>query len=681
MRLHEFPKTASCRSLLVLLLALAVAGAGAAAAVPRAANPASALPDIAHGPDQIQVGNLTLERCQQVAYCGRLDRPLDPTGAVPGTIAIRFELYRRHLADQPATGTFVAVEGGPGYPSSGTRSAYLRLLWPLMDSKDLLLVDNRGTGGSQAIDCPRLQTEHRSGGPTVADIAACGRQLGATAPLYSSAYAADDLAAVLAALQRDQVDLYGDSYGTYFSQVFAYRHPSLLRSVVLDSAYPVPMVGGESPWYPFFAPTMNAAFNAVCARSPSCAALPGSSMDHIQPALDALRAHPFDAEARNADGEMTSFRADASTLALVMLAGAPPYAVARELDAASRAFVQGDQAPLLRLMAEAISSQDPRYAHDLPQAYSEGLFWAVSCQDYAQVYDMTLPPAARQQQHDRRIADRQRRAPDTYAPFSIDEFRGMSLDYSLLDACVRWPAPSAAHPPGPLLPKHPQMPAVPVLVLNGELDTITTPPEGAAAASLFPNARHIVLANEFHVGALPPMRDDCGANLVRRFFTTLDAGDASCAAAIAPFRATPLFALRSAALPLPVAQPGNQAGEAALKAAASAVLELGDATARLESAGGSLSPALRGGSVAHQFSEGIYQLTFAQARFTDDVAVDGRLTWPWGRGTASAQIGFTTPTGERGELAVSWPEQQAGSLATLRGTLAGRRIEAQMPAP
>jgi len=678
MRLQESPKFA-CRPL--LLLALACATAAAQGAALRLAKPVPAWPDMAVGPSQIQVGSLTLERCHQIAYCGRLDRPFDPTGTVPGTIAIRFELYRRHLADQPATGTFVAVEGGPGYPSSGTRSAYLRLLWPLMDSKDLLLVDNRGTGGSQAVDCPRLQTEHRSGGPNVADIAACGRQLGTTAPLYSSAYAADDLAAVLAALERSSVDLYGDSYGTYFSQVFAYRHPSLLRSVVLDSAYPVPMVGGESPWYPYFAPTMNNAFNQVCARTASCAALPGSGMDHIQPALDLLRAHPFDAQARNADGEMTSFRAEPSTLALVMLAGAPPYAVARELDAASRAFAQGDQAPLLRLMAEAVSSQDPRYAHDLPQAYSEGLFWAVSCQDYAQVYDMTLPPAARQQQRDRRIAERERRQPGTYAPFSIDEFRGMSLDYSLLDACVRWPAPSAAHPPGPLLPKHPQMPGVPVLVLNGELDTITTPPEGAAVASLFPNARHIVLANEFHVGALPPMPDDCGANLVRRFFTTLDAGDADCAARIAPIRTTPLFALRSTDLPLPQPLPGNQAGPAALKAAASAVLELGDAVARLESAGGSLSPALRGGSVANQFSEGVYQLQLVQARFTNDVAVDGQLSWPWGRGTAVAQIRFTTAAGERGELAVSWPEQQAGSLATLSGTLAGRRVEAQMPAP
>ena len=633
------------------------------------------------GPPQLQVGSLLLDRCHAHVYCGTLDRPLDPTGAVPGTVAIHFEFYAHGDTAKPSAGTFVAVEGGPGYPSSGTRGSYVALLRPLMDTKDLLLVDNRGTGGSQAIDCPRLQTEARSNGPSVGDIASCGRQLGATAPLYSTAYAADDLAAVLAALDRTHVDLYGDSYGTYFGQVFAYRHPGALRSVVLDSAYPVPMVGGESPWYPFFAPTMNQEFDKVCARSASCAALPGTSMDHIRPALELLRAHPFDAVAHDADGQAQHFRADASTLALVMLAGAPARAVASELDPAARAFAAGDTAPLLRLMAEALRAQDQRYAHDSALAYSEGLFWAVSCQDYAQVYDMTLAPAERRLQLEAHVAERERRQPQTYAPFTIAEFRGMSLDYSLIDSCVRWPTPSSAHPPGPLLPAHPQMPDVPVLVLNGEIDTITTPPEGAAVASLFPNARQVVVANEFHITALPPMPDNCGAHLVRRFFETLDPGDTSCAAAVAPLRMPPVFARQSSALPVPHALAGNQASDAELRAAASAVLELGDAVARLESAHGPTSPALRGGGATNSLHGDVFDLRFDQARFTDDVAVDGRLAWPYGRGTASAQLVFTTAGGARGELAARWPEQQAGSMATLDGRIGGHEIHAEMPAP
>ena len=48
-----------------------------------------------------------------------------------------------------------------------------------------------------------------------------------------------DIVAVLDALQISEVDYYGDSYGTYVGQVFAARYPNRLRSIILDSAYPV----------------------------------------------------------------------------------------------------------------------------------------------------------------------------------------------------------------------------------------------------------------------------------------------------------------------------------------------------------------------------------------------------------------------------------------------------------
>ena len=64
--------------------------------------------------------------------------------------------------------------------------------------------------------------------------------------LFATAYAADDLAAVLRALQLGKIDLYGDSYGTFFVQDFIARHPSTLHSVILDSAYPRRDL---DPWY------------------------------------------------------------------------------------------------------------------------------------------------------------------------------------------------------------------------------------------------------------------------------------------------------------------------------------------------------------------------------------------------------------------------------------------------
>ena len=106
-------------------------------------------------------------------------------------------------------------------------------------------MDNRGTGGG-AIDCEPLQ---RAPALTREDIGACGRSLGTSAPFYSAALAADDLAAVLDALKVVRIDL-RDPYGTYFAQVFALRHPERLGSLVLDGAY-----APELPDYPWLLQT------------------------------------------------------------------------------------------------------------------------------------------------------------------------------------------------------------------------------------------------------------------------------------------------------------------------------------------------------------------------------------------------------------------------------------------
>ena len=73
---------------------------------------------------------------------------------------------------------------------------------------------------------------------------------------------------MIRALGLARVDLYGDSYGTFFAQVFAGRHPHLLRSIVLDSAYPT---YGESAWYPTQGPAMRSSF---ATRLPAITGLP-----------------------------------------------------------------------------------------------------------------------------------------------------------------------------------------------------------------------------------------------------------------------------------------------------------------------------------------------------------------------------------------------------------------------
>jgi len=622
----------------------------------------------------LRVGGLTLERCQTPApWCGRLERALDPSGAVPGHVRVYFEYYP-HSAPGAAAGTLVATEGGPGYPATESRAEYLALFAPLRGRYDVVIMDNRGTGRSGALDCPALQ---QAPALTEAGIGACGAALGPAAPLYSTALAADDLAAVLEGLGIAQVGLYGDSYGTYFSQVFALRHPQRLRALVLDGAYP--LEGPDYPWYPHYAPAMRDKFNLACARAPGCGTLGGSSLEHIAPALAALRARPFKAEARRGDGTLVGFTADAGQLATVMFGSAPAYATLRETDAAARAFQAGDQAPLLRLMAEALSATDSRDPTHAPAQFSAGLAAAVFCQDPPQIFDMTLDPGRRAATRDAALAQRRARAPDTYAPFTIDEYRRMPLDYAFIDECVAWPAVRADSPAKPLVPAG-AYPPVPVLVVSGELDDMTSVADGAAAAARFPRAHHVVIANGLHVNALPHARSECGAVLVRRFMAGLDTGDESCAAAVPPLRLVPQFARHASELSAAQALAGNEAPAEARRVVTAALLTVEDAIVRARENGAGKGAGLRGGSFTATSVGGGYHLALRKLRWTEELSVSGRVDWPGRTGEVRALLELDTSR-LHGKLEARWTEGVARAPALVHGSLGGRTVAAEALAP
>lgn len=614
-----------------------------------------------------QQGSLTLQPCGP-AWCGTLTRALDPAGEQPGSLDIAFEFHPQTDGSQPNAGTIVAAEGGPGYPSTGSRSSYLALMAPLRNDRHLLLMDQRGSGRSAPLRCPALQADAFFSADSVA---ACGRQLGARAALFGSALAADDLAALLDALQIGTVDLYGDSYGTFFAQAFAGRHPQRLRSLVLDGAY---AVTGADPWYPEAPLQAQAAFNRACQQDPGCAALPGPSMQRIETLLAQLRARPVTATAPDGNGQPQTTTADARGLAYVMLSNASGPVVYRELDAAARAWGQGDTAPLLRLVAEnqtSASSSGGVHA----RRFSAGLFAAVSCADYPQIFEMAATPAQRRRQADAAIAAKQASAPAVFAPFSIAEFLSLPQDYSVLELCIPWPVPSAAHPAGAPVPAGTVFPAVPVLVLSGEFDSLTPPAQGAQAAALFGNAHQVVLANSFHVTALGDF-DGCASALVERFVATLSPGDTGCASRVPAWRLLAGFATQSRQLPTPQPGPGNMATAVQLQRAAAALHAAADVLARwwVNSSGSGVG--LRGGHFSYSSGVGDTRFTLDGLRWTEDVAVSGSLQWQYSSGRVRATLQL-----DGGTLQAEWPLRAPGATATLQGSLDGRRVVATMPAP
>ena len=656
---------------LLLLGAILVGSAGSRAAL------AHVDPWPSKSRQTIEVGSLALHPCpDSLAYCGRIDRAFDPKGSIPGLTSIHFEYYP-HTGSGEAIGVLVATEGGPGYPATGSRDEYLALFKPLLRQRDLVIMDNRGTGQSGAVDCRELQTAEKW---TIELTAACGESLGARAPLYSTAYAADDLAAILDALRFRHIDLYGDSYGTYFEQVFAVRHPNLLRSIVLDGAYP--LNGDDYPWYPSYAPAMRYKFDMACRRFAPCNALPGTSLEHIEPMLEELRSAPFTAHAADSDGRERTFTAVPAQLAIVMYGGAPAFATVRELDAAARAFIHGDRLPALRLMAETISAVDSRDPTGDAAKYSAGLAAAVMCQDPPQIFDMRLPAALRLADRDRAIAERKRSKPDTYAPFLIDEYRGMPLDYSFIDQCVEWPVAPIDHPASHVAAADVRYPDVPALVLSGEFDNITTMADGAAVAAAFKHGRQIRIENSFHVNALPHARSACGAELVRRFIETLSPGNTACAASVPPLRLVPQFARHAFELDAATGAKGNQATAADLRLASAAAATVGDVLVRLGANSSRQGVGLRGGNFRVESSGTVSRVRLSNVRWTEDLAVSGTAVVPLARnGIVSAHVHLSGLDTTQGDLSITWREGAAGASARMRGTIHGRRLIARTPAP
>jgi pimeloyl-ACP methyl ester carboxylesterase len=635
----------------------------------------------AAGQEGLSVGDLALTACNEDfdGYCGAIPRPLDPSGTVEGTIAIGFEWYP---ATGDAAGTIVAQEGGPGYSTTGSREGYLRLFEPLRGSRNILLVDKRGTGLSAPIDCQPIQG--------LADfepdaVAACGEQLGEAAGLYGTAAAADDIAAVVDALDAGPVDFYGDSYGTYVGQVYAARHADTLRSIVLDSAYPAL---GLSPWFETEWATARRGLDLVCDRSPSCRAVAGRPGERLDAVLEKVRAAPPSGTAPDGDGTPTDVTVDAPTLFMAINGAGNNPVLYRDFDAAARAWLERDDPlPLLRTMAEAAAWGTPGGSD--PGDFSVGLYLAVVCTDYPGVFDLAADPATRRAQVAAAM-ERERQAGNRiYAPFTVAEVAASPFNWERLDLCADWPAPTDRSPQ-PIAPGA-ALAAVPTMVLSGDIDSITAPEEGLMAALSFPDATFVPVRNLTHITAIgdqgifvPPVGADftgCVGNLVRRFIETLEAGDTSCAQSIRPIRTVPSFARQAAEVAQAEALPGNTADEAALRLASAAAETAGDVLSRYFVSFGGSGAGLRGGAWSLERFDTGYAFALDRVRWTEDLAVSGTIEWDQSTGLVNAMLDLAGPDGATGTLSLFWNDRDTDAIATIEGRIGEARVRAGRIAP
>ena len=565
------------------------------------------------------------------AECGTLVVPAVRSDPAAGTMTISFRRYP--AIGGPARRTLLAIEGGPGYPTVDSAGYYLAMLGPARRTTALVLVDQRGTGESELIDCAPLQNFPYAPFAPVAlrpyrlAVGRCGAGLGNRSDAYGTGAAVDDMVDVLDALGLGRVDVYGDSYGSYAAQTLALRHPGRVRSLVLDGAYPL----DYDVWARDALASLRFALRSTCARSPVCPWRPVDAVKRVRALALQLRVRPLEAWSHDPAGNVVRVRLDDRGLAGVLSEADSDLAIYRDFPAAVEAYEHGDPAPLARLAAEAFSGG----ANGPAIYYSAGLDAAVECHDYPQLFDKSASPGTRLAQ----IAARLKRLPpDAFAPF--DHATWFGADLESYDWCVRWP--QAAHAPDPPRPPGGGYPAVPTLVMDGDLDQRTSLIGARHVAAQFPSSTLVPVANAGHVTALVDW-SGCMAGIVRRFVATTRVTGTACAARNPALHLVEAFPRSSASAGEATPARGDGTQPAERRAAWCAAQAVSDAIARYNLIPGSRGVGLRGG---HFTVRGLYleshpvHMRLFGVRFCSDVPVSGTVVWHRTSGAVRAHIHF-----------------------------------------
>jgi pimeloyl-ACP methyl ester carboxylesterase len=609
---------------------------------------------------------VVLKQCSQdpLVECGSIVVPLYRSHLGVGRpFQVHFRIYHHLDHSAPAGVPVVAFEGGPGYPSIGSASTYLFMLGSLHQTRDLIVMDQRGTGTSDPIRCPDLQN---GVGNYVQATAACARRLGAAANAFGSAAVADDLAAILHGLDVPQVDVYGDSYGTYAAQVFTVHHPHLVRAVVLDGTYD----NSFRPFEPEGSVSLRHAWTALCRRAHSCKGILGSigAFDRH------LAAHPLVGRGRDADGFVERVHLTPAGFAQLVFDATYTYTVFRDLPGALLAYRHGDRAPILRLAAEDVSFNA---AGGNAAGYSVGDLEAVSCHDYPTVWNVAAGIPTRRAQLHHAIAAL---PAGVYAPFSKRVWLNSADENELVRGCLEWPAPKYSDPPFPSASR----PHIPVLVIDGEFDQATPVGDARNVAAAWPDSTYVEMANTGHISALDDFQR-CASGIVRTFLTSLEAGDTACAARIPAINAV-RFPAGLAAAPVGHALPGNRAGASGRRAAWVANTTVGDALSRWYNLmfgvaghglrGGGFTPLGPYASYAHPLV-----IRFHGDRLVPGLAVSGRAIWNRTALRVRATLRLRGPAGASGRITLSFPTNRAHGRAIVTGTLGGRHVHLRLSPP
>ncbi len=429
--------------------------------------------------------------------CGSVSRALDPTRPDGARIDVHY-VVAPAAARRKRPDPVLMLAGGPGQSAIALAPAVLPLLRRLNARRDLVFIDQRGTGRSAALDCDDRSTTDLAQGRDLRQqldlLRACRDRLAALPALngldglrhFTTTVAMQDIDAVRRALGAPQVNVIGGSYGTRAALELMRQFPDTVRRAILDGVAPPDMALPASMSTDAQA-ALDAMFTACAADSACARAHPQLRRDWAA-LLSALPRPVSVRDPRTGRTESFTLRRDMLLAAVrtplysPVLASALPQALA---EAAAGRFE-----PLAGLNAMA-SGRPGRGA----SALAIGMHFSVVCAE-------DLPRLAASRDAPGRDFGDSARA--LYEP-----------------ACADWPR-------GTVPPDFYRVPPArqPVLVLSGGADPVTPPRHGArVAAALGPLASHRVVPNAGHglIGV------GCVRDLLLRF---IDAPDNASALAV-----------------------------------------------------------------------------------------------------------------------------------------------------
>jgi len=438
------------------------------------------------------------------ALCGTLEVFENREARQGRTIRLKIVVLPA-LSNQARPDPIFLLAGGPGQGAARMAREVRDIFGRLQADRDIVLVDQRGTGASNGLECrpddDSLALLNEPDDAALDRLRSCLAGYDADVRFYTTPLAMDDLDDVRAYLGYERINLYGGSYGTRAGLVYLRRHGERVRAIVLDGVAPADM---RLPL--FFARDAQRALDRLlddCAGTPACAARYPELAGRVRALFARLETSaPLVRLVHPRTGLAEMVRVDAALVAN-LVAGALYSPLTSSMVPELLARAEHDDFQGLLALGVAGEGAD--------ENLSAGMQLSVMCAE-----------------------DAPRIAPGDVERASAGSVFARHLQTSLLKACEFWPRGQV-----PADYYEPVVSAVPALVLSGDVDPVTPPSWGESVAAHLANSRHIVAPATGH-GVLGT---GCGQRLIQAFYDrgSVEGLDTSCVERLKrpPFFLTP----------------------------------------------------------------------------------------------------------------------------------------------